>query len=134
MSSCGEPKSAVYCPTYLKGRVPIKIIRWTARALSALIIIFHAMSFLGDMPMANLSAGDRLKMTMWGLVLLGMVSAWKWEGAGGLLIVGVSLVQCSMNPDLLRAWPFWVAPVTGGLFLLCRVAERQKPGSGTKST
>jgi len=94
----------------------IKIIRWVARSLSVIIILFHALSFLGDNSMNRLIASDILKLVLWGILLVGLVIAWKWERTGSLIILGVTLLQFIINPVLITVWVMWIAPFTGFLF------------------
>jgi len=100
-------------------RTIIKIIRCGARSLSIIIFLFHALSFLGDQPMAGLTEEDILKLGIWGFLLVGMVVAWKWEGIGSLIIIGVPVVQFIMNPELFSIWLMWIASFTGILFFIC---------------
>ena len=104
----------------------MKIIRWTARILSALIIAFHVLSFLGDRLPSNLPTRDVVNLILWGIVMLGLIIAWKWEGIGGLVIILVSVVQYVIDPVLLSMWAFWIAPFTGVLFLISWVKNRRK--------
>ena len=111
----------------------MKGIRWTARILSILILTFHVMSFIGDQPTATLSRMDYIKLALWGLIMLGMIIAWKWDGIGGLLIVAVSAVQYVINPMHLSVWAFWIAPLTGILFLVYWMMSRKKSESFPKT-
>ncbi len=104
----------------------MKPLRWFARILSALIVLFHALSFVADRPPASLSSADKLHLTLWGIIMLGMLIAWKWEGIGGLVILLAFVIQIGMNPEAISMWPFWVAPFTGMLFLICWVYGRRK--------
>jgi len=107
-------------------RTIIKIIRWTARTLSAMVILFHAGSFFGDLPMTGLSMSDQITLFLWGLVIVGLIIAWKWEGIGGLIILGVTLVQYNRSPELFSIWVMWIAPFTAMPFLLCWLQTRKK--------
>ncbi len=104
----------------------MKVLRWTARILSALILAFHALSFLGDRLPPNLPTHDVVNLILWGLVMLGLIIAWKWEGIGGVVIILVSVMQNVIDPVLLSMWAFWIAPFTGVLFLIYSVKRRRK--------
>ncbi len=106
----------------------MNIVRWFARILSILIVAFHALSFLADRPQAALSKIDMINLGMWGLIMLGLLLAWKWEGIGGLIVIGAFIVQVYLNPFVLKMWPFWVAPAVGLLFLVCRLTDTKKYG------
>jgi hypothetical protein len=104
----------------------IKTTRWTARVLSIIAIIFHALSFLGDRWSGPLPTGDVVRLGLWGLVLLGMMLAWKWERLGGLVIMGAFVVQVSLNPGIVVMWAMWIGPITGSLFLASSLQERNR--------
>ena len=104
----------------------MKVIRWTARILSVLILAFYALSFLGEGLPSNLPAHDVDIFILWGIVMLGLIIAWKWEGIGGLVIILVSVVQNVIDPVFLSMWAFWIAPFTGVLFLIYWVKSRRK--------
>ena len=104
----------------------MKLLRWVARVLSGLVITFHVLSFLGDHSFVALSEIDRLNLVVWGIILLGMVVAWKWEGWGGIIILGAFVVQVILHPDVLFMWAMWAAPFIGMLFLICWIVSRNK--------
>ncbi len=104
----------------------ITVIRWFARVISVLVVIFHLLSFFGDRSMTNLTTQDYINLSLWGAIMLGMVLAWKWEGAGGGLIVVAAIIQFILNPRALSMWPFWVAPGIGVLFIICWIESRAK--------
>jgi len=103
----------------------VTIIRWIARSLSAIIILFHAMSFFGDRFSGSLTTLDFLKLSLWGILLVGLVIAWKWERAGSIIILGVTLLQFIINPMLLTVWVMWIAPFTGILFYFSRTQTKK---------
>jgi len=104
----------------------MKVIRWTARILSVLILAFHVLSFLGEGLPSNLPTHDVVNLILWGVVMLGLIIAWKWEGIGGLVIILVSVVQNHFEPMLLSMWAFWIAPFTGVLFLIYWVESKSR--------
>ena len=104
----------------------MNVIRWTARTLSVLILAFFILSFLGDRSSATLTAMDTIQLILWAIILLGAVIAWKWEGIGGLIIVGGFIIKAVINPKIFSMWAMWVAPFTGILFLICWITSRKK--------
>jgi hypothetical protein len=62
--------------------------------------------------------------TLWGVSLLGMILAWKWERAGGLLIVGVFIILVRDNPDIVSMWGMWIAPIIGVLFFISSLQRK----------
>ncbi len=105
------------------------VVRWFARILSILIIAFHAMSFLADRPQGMLTTRDMINLSLWGLIMLGLLLAWKWERVGGLIVIGAFVVQVAMNPVVVTMWPFWVAPAVGLLFVLCSMSRPKGNGA-----
>ena len=112
----------------------VNVIRWVARVLSILYVLFHAMSFMGDRFTAALTASDYIKLALWGLVMLGMILAWFRERAGSLIILGVFLIQIALNPMLFLNWAMWPVPITGLMFLFCSMISRKKNATSAKST
>ena len=73
-----------------KKPVWLKIIRWTARILALLIIIFILVMLIGESigsssHKINLSGRDFLLLSLWGITLIGLgIGFWR-EGLGGLI-------------------------------------------------
>jgi hypothetical protein len=101
-----------------------KIIRWTARMLTILALIFHMLSFLGDRWSVPLPAGDIVRLVLWGILLVAMILAWKWERLGGLVLIGGFVLQVGFNPSIVVMWAMWIAPTIGCLFLISSTQER----------
>lgn len=106
----------------------IKSLRWFARSLTIFVIAFHLLSFFGDRYSSSLTMLDITKLVLWGIILTGMVVAWKSERIGGFMIIGGTVVQMLINPQSLQMWAMWIAPIIGALFLFCW-AKSQKDGS-----
>jgi hypothetical protein len=111
----------------------MNVIRWIARTLSVLILAFHIASFLGDRSSVTLTAMDTIKLILWAIILLGMIIAWKWEGIGGLIIIGGFIIQGIINPIIFSAWVMWIAPFTGILFLIYWTQSRKKNKPASKT-
>jgi hypothetical protein len=98
-------------------------LRWSARGLSALILLcwsyFIIAHMVGDAGRAArpLNLSDYVIMTTLGLALTGLGVAWKWELAGGLLTLGAILVCALVNWKVL-VFPGTLILVTAALFLL----------------
>ena len=70
----------------------IKILRWTLRILSATLTVFFLAMFIGETffqdysPNSEPMAADAiLKVSLFGLSLIGLGLAWKWELIGGII-------------------------------------------------
>lgn len=98
-------------------------LRWGARSLSALILLFWGFfivaHLVGDAGRASrpLNTNDYLIMTTLGISLTGLGLAWKWELAGGLLTLGAVLL-CALTNWRVLVFPGTLIPVTACLFLL----------------
>ncbi len=83
-------KSSCMKTTTQKRLVWLNIIRWTARILALLIIIFILFMFIGESigsssRKVNLSARDFLLLSLFGITLIGLgIGFWR-EGLGGLI-------------------------------------------------
>lgn len=98
-----------------------KIARWTARVLSALILIFWGIfivaHLLGDEAggARPLNARDYVGLITMGTWLVGLAVAWEWEFLGGLITLVAYGVAIAANPAVLV---FVFVPITAVLFLV----------------
>lgn len=104
--------------------------RWTARTIGIPLFGLLVILTLGDGVPNPLTASPR--ENLFGAIVLtmlfGLVLAWKWEGVGGLLILGgLALFATANEPSLLT---IVVAPwlVTGLLYLVCGAGRRRVGG------
>ncbi len=104
----------------------MKILRWIARVLSAMVILFFVASLLGDRPVATLTFLDWVKLGLWLVIMIGFLVAWRWEVAGGLIVIAAFLVMVILNPTILTMWAMWVSPVTAVLFILCGLYSKKR--------
>jgi len=103
------------------------LLRWIARVLSGLQIAFCVLSILGDQSSwETLPMADKMSLAAMGVILLGMLVAWKWELAGGLTIVGGYLVLAKIKPAIWDLWAMWIIPFIGVLFLISYQGNRKK--------
>jgi len=97
-----------------------KVARWTARILSALILLFWGFfivaHFFGDGEEASrpLTACDYVGLMTMGAWLVGLAVAWKWEFIGGVVTIVAYLIAIAANPAVLM---FLFIPITAMLFL-----------------
>ena len=79
----------------------VTTIRWIARILSVLIILFWGVMIVGSFlesirgghPSGPLSMHDRMGLTLMFAWLLGLALAWKWELAGAALTLAAFLIE-----------------------------------------
>ena len=70
----------------------LKIIRWFARIISLIVILFGLPFYFGygnPLPFANAdySMWDNVMLTMFPLIFIGLALGWKYEKIGGYLVV-----------------------------------------------
>jgi hypothetical protein len=98
-------------------------MRWGARLLSALILLFWGFFFVAHLvddagrSSRPLNTNDYIILTSLGFSLAGLAAAWKWELAGGLLALG-SISLCALANWRVLASPGALIPVTACLFLM----------------
>lgn len=116
-----------------------KIIRWTARILSLLIIVILLMFLFGE---GDFSEIGKITLEEWVGVLffplgvvVGMIIGWWREGLGGAIAVGSLLVFYLFH---LIGWrdlpsgPFFILfTLPGFLFLLCWFLSRRREQQAT---
>jgi hypothetical protein len=111
----------------------LHVTRWSARALSALLLAFWGVfilgHLLGDAGQATrpLNWTDYFLLTAMGAWLMGLAVGWKWELVGGV----ISLV--ALSPILVEgviehripAVPFLLVALVASLFLLSNWLSRR---------
>jgi len=113
-------------------------LRWGARILSALILLFWGWflvaHLIGDAgrPSRPLAIHDYVGLTALVVSLVGLAVAWKWELAGGTLTLAAVLVGAFVNWQSL-AFPGTLISVAAVTFLagwwLSRGPRRDQPAS-----
>ncbi|WP_424498065.1 DUF7670 domain-containing protein [Robiginitalea sp.] len=103
----------------------IKIFRWAVRGLSGLLILFSLFMFIGEtffppesLNPEPLSANSIVQLSLFGIVLLGLGLAWKWELTGGLIALSAFIVLVTVNPNALQFSLLLLYPGTAILFML----------------
>ncbi|MBU0509851.1 hypothetical protein KKH27_13595 [bacterium] len=124
-------------PTSSAGR-RVRIIRWIVRILSGLFIILCLLFFVGEalIPTILFPAPDStpltgnamLQLALFGLSLLGLALAWKWEAIGGLMALAAYVAVGIVNPKAFMAVFF--LPLLALLFLACWWMSRRCNGRG----
>ncbi|MDH5605672.1 MAG: hypothetical protein OEY93_02180 [Anaerolineae bacterium] len=106
----------------------IKVLRWSARALSLLPIIFAA----GEILFPHSETSINVPLAEWVvaglsfLAVIGLVLAWRWEGFGGAVaITGVVVFYLAYRMVRGEYFPaFGLVPLSmvlipGALFMIC---------------
>jgi hypothetical protein len=104
-----------------------KVMRWTARSVSLMLILltlffFTAEEIFRDHP--RTTPLPIVGVVLGALLITGLGLSWKWERPGALIslvaFIGISVV----NPDALTKPLWYMFPVTAVLFLLCWWSNR----------
>lgn len=108
----------------------VVISRWTARTIGIPLFGLLVVLTLGEGVPNPLTAS--LRDNLFGAVVLtmlfGLILAWKWEGVGGLLILGGLVLFATANEPFLLNIVFTPWLVTGLLYLVCWVGKRRVGG------
>ena len=72
-----------------------KIIRWIARVWSLLIFGFALTRVFTPDPYATepIKPADILLLSLWGLAIIGLIVAFRWERLGAIIAIGVMLIR-----------------------------------------
>jgi hypothetical protein len=111
----------------------VTTIRWIARILSVLIILFWGIFIVGSLldsirgghPSGPLSMHDRMGLTLMFVWLLGLALAWRWELAGAALTLAAFLIEAFFINWRVVAGFGILPPITALLFLIVWWMGRQ---------
>jgi len=115
---------------------PMQNPRLVARILSALFVSFALMMFIGEsMESAKKAHAEPMslyviiQLCLFGIGLLGLVLAWKWELIGGIISLLAFITIFIVNPEALL-WPMFIFPGNAILFIFVAYLSKQ---SGQKN-
>jgi hypothetical protein len=104
----------------------VRIVRWIARLWSLVILAFVVMMVVTPDPYATepVPLEDWFLMGLWGLVLLWLLVAWRWELLGGILAIATMfvrelawvLIKGNWFPGFFILWATFLPPAV--LFLI----------------
>lgn len=110
----------------------VVLVRWGARILSGLIVLFFGFflvaHLLGDQGQATrpLVWGDYVILATLIVSLVGLLVAWKWEFAGAAIAL-IAILACAVVNWRILVSPGALIPITSALYLLswrlCRTAS-----------
>jgi len=103
------------------------VIRWIARVLGGLIVLFLVLMVVAEgIPSpSSLTPAERLLFVAVIVMLVGLVSAWKWELARGLLTICGYVLFAIVEQEVLLPWVFLLILISGVLFLLSWSLKRR---------
>lgn len=112
----------------------VTIIRWIARIWSILLFVLALLIIVAPDPnvVKPVPLTDWIELGFYGVAILGLLIAWRWEGLGGAIaIAGVvgnnvafGIIRGYWFPGL--AIPAFLFVVPGTLFLACWALSRGK--------
>jgi hypothetical protein len=112
----------------------ILVIRWIARIWSILVFVFVLLQIFTPDPYATqpVPLEDWFLLSLWGIAVLGLLVAWRWELAGGILTIAVMflrelawiVLKGAWLVNFLIVWLFLVPPAV--LFLIAWGLERKE--------
>ena len=113
----------------------IRVIRWIARVLAALMAALIVFMFVGNAVtdgvglLIGLTFREGLMMAAFGVVFLGLIISWKWEKLGGWLVVGGMALFYIFNFTFSGNFPrgpfFPLIALPGLLFLLIGYGQKK---------
>jgi len=115
----------------------IKTIRWLARILGVLVVIFWILKILdpqsGDLQ--QVAPVDAFLLSLTGLALAGLLLAWRWELAGGIFTLVMLLIREIAWVILKGNWMIgflilWVMIATPAILFLAawRMERKERQG------
>ena len=102
----------------------LTVIRWVARIIAMLLALVVLIFVTGEgVNVSAMGTGDIVTGIVFVMMWLGLLVAWRWEGMGGLLTTGGTvlfiLVDFIFTGHVLRFWMFFAFLIPGLLFLYC---------------
>jgi len=111
----------------------VKIMRWIARIWSILLFVVALLTIFVPDPNAiePVPVADWLLLSLWGVAILGLLVAWRWELVGGIITIATMFIRelawvilkGHWLANFLIAWLFVVPPAI--LFLVAWGLERK---------
>jgi hypothetical protein len=111
----------------------IKIIRWIARIWSILVFVVALLIIFSPDPYATepVPVADWFLLSLWGVAILGLLVAWRWELVGGIITIATMFIReltwiilkGHWLVNFLIVWLFVVPPAI--LFLVAWGLERK---------
>jgi len=102
----------------------IKIFRWTIRIWSGILILFFLFMFIGEtyfppesLNSQPLSSNAILQLVIFGIILIGLGIAWKWELTGGIVAIIAFVLLAIINPNTIQMPLLLLYPATAILFI-----------------
>jgi hypothetical protein len=107
------------------------VVRWVARILSALIVLFFGFFLVADLIGDHGHASrplvwrDYVILVTLVISLVGLLLAWKWELVGAVVTL-VAILICALMNWRIMASPGALIPITAVLYLLSHFGPRRR--------
>jgi hypothetical protein len=111
----------------------VKITRWIARIWSLLVFAVALLIIFSPDPYATepVPAADWFLLSLWGVAILGLLVAWRWELVGGMITIATLFIRelawvmlkGDWMIDFLIAWLLIAPPAV--LFMVAGGLERK---------
>ncbi|MBI4730856.1 MAG: hypothetical protein HY781_01770 [Chloroflexi bacterium] len=115
----------------------VSVIRWTARLWSTLVFTMAVLEILYPDSYAAepVPAVDWFLLSLWGVAILGLAAAWRWEAIGATVAIvtmflreiAFLLIKGFWHPAFLLVWVLIIPPAV--LFLVAWMLSRRKQGA-----
>lgn len=100
-------------------------IRWTARVLSILLVLFFGFMIFSHFFGGLEAPPDVATLLPMIVMLAGLVIGWRWELAGGAIVILGFAISAGQNPQIVKAWPYALCLLAGLLYLASVIARRK---------
>lgn len=102
----------------------MKILRFVARIMSAIMVGFAIIMFIGESMESSkkvnsepLTTNAMFQLILFSIGLSGLIIAWKWEKLGGIISLLAFISIFIVNPAALL-WPMFIFPAIAILFIV----------------
>jgi len=102
----------------------MKIPRFVARIMSAIMVGFAIIMFIGESMESSkkvnsepLTTNAMFQLILFSIGLSGLIIAWKWEKLGGIISLLAFISIFIVNPAALL-WPMFIFPAIAILFIV----------------
>jgi len=102
----------------------MKITRFVARIMSAIMVGFAIIMFIGESMESSkkvnsepLTTNAMFQLILFSIGLSGLIIAWKWEKLGGIISLLAFISIFIVNPAALL-WPMFIFPAIAILFIV----------------